>query len=63
MAGYIFNRILATIPVMIVVALIVFFLLRLSPGDPAAIMAGDAASPTQIEQMRHQMGLDRPIAM
>jgi peptide/nickel transport system permease protein len=63
MAGYIFNRILATIPVMAVVALIVFFLLRLSTGDPAAIMAGDAASPAQIEQMRHQMGLDRPIAM
>ena len=52
MAGYIFNRVLATIPVMAVVALIVFFLLRLSPGDPAAIMAGDAASPAQIEQMR-----------
>src|ERR1700744_4760204 len=63
MAGYIFNRILATIPVMAIVALIVFFLLRLSTGDPAAIMAGDAASPAQIEQMRHQMGLDRPIAM
>ena len=63
MAGYIFNRVLATIPVMAVVALIVFFLLRLSPGDPAAIMAGDAASPAQIEQMRHQMGLDRPIAV
>jgi peptide/nickel transport system permease protein len=63
MAGYIFNRILATIPVMGVVALIVFFLLRLSTGDPAVIMAGDAASPAQLEQMRHQMGLDRPIAV
>jgi peptide/nickel transport system permease protein len=63
MARYIFNRVLATIPVMGVVALIVFFLLRLSTGDPAAIMAGDAASPAQLEQMRHQMGLDRSIAV
>jgi len=61
MLGYIFRRILATIPVMGVVALIVFFLLRLSTGDPAAIMAGDAATAEQLEDMRRQMGLDQPI--
>src|ERR1700761_5867546 len=63
MARYIFSRVLATIPVMGVVALIVFFLLGLSTGDPAAIMAGDAASPAQLEQMRHQMGLDQSIVV
>lgn len=63
MLGYVVQRVLATIPVMGVVALIVFFLLRLSTGDPAIIMAGDAASEAQLEQMRHQMGLDRPIVV
>ncbi|HBR38250.1 MAG TPA: peptide ABC transporter, partial [Sulfitobacter pontiacus] len=40
---YILKRILATIPVMVIVAIFVFLLLRLTPGDPAAILAGDAA--------------------
>lgn len=61
MLGYLFQRILATIPVLGVVALIVFCLLRLSTGDPAVIMAGDAASEAQLEAMRQQMGLDQPI--
>ncbi len=54
------SRILATIPVMGIVALIVFFMLRLS-GDPAAILAGDTASPEQVERIRTALGLDRPI--
>jgi peptide/nickel transport system permease protein len=41
----------------------VFLLLRLTPGDPAAIMAGDAASAEQIEQIRAGLGLDRPIVV
>ena len=44
MLGYIFKRIFMTIPVMVVVALFVFLLLRLSPGDPAAVIAGDYAT-------------------
>jgi peptide/nickel transport system permease protein len=54
------TRILATIPVMGIVALIVFFLLRLS-GDPAAILAGDTASPEQVERVREALGLTRPV--
>ena len=54
------SRVLATIPVMGIVALIVFFMLRLS-GDPAAILAGDTATPDQVERIRAALGLDRPI--
>jgi peptide/nickel transport system permease protein len=43
------------------VAVLVFLLLRLTPGDPAAIMAGDAANTEQIEQIRKGLGLDQPI--
>lgn len=63
MGGYIFNRVLSTIPVMGVVAVLTFLLLRLSPGDPALIMAGDSASPEQISAMRDRMGLDEPIVV
>ncbi|MDH3603358.1 MAG: ABC transporter permease [Candidatus Tectomicrobia bacterium] len=58
---YLLRRILATIPVMVVVALFVFALLHFSPGDPAAVIAGDYASPADIERIRHQLGLDAPI--
>jgi len=47
--------------VLLVVAVLVFALLRLAPGDPAAIMAGDAASAEQIERIRAGLGLDKPI--
>ena len=61
MGRFILGRLLATIPVMGVVATIVFLLLRLAPGDPAAILAGDAASPEQIAAIRARLGLDQPI--
>jgi len=61
MLGYIARRILATIPVMAVVGLFVFSLLYLSPGDPAAIIAGDQATPADIERIRASLGLDRPF--
>lgn len=61
MLGYISKRILATIPVMAVVGLFVFSLLYLSPGDPAAIIAGDQATPADIERIRASLGLDRPF--
>jgi peptide/nickel transport system permease protein len=60
-SGFIAKRLLATIPVMGVVAVVVFLLLRLSPGDPAAILAGDIATPEQIQRIRVALGLDRPI--
>ena len=61
MLGFVFNRVIATIPVMAVVALAVFLLLRLSPGDPAAVIAGDYATGEQIAKIRTQLGLDLPI--
>jgi peptide/nickel transport system permease protein len=63
MGRFLTGRILATIPVMGVVATIVFLLLRLAPGDPAAILAGDVASPEQIAAIRTRLGLDQPIVV
>jgi len=61
MIGYLLRRLLATIPVMGVVALFVFLLLRLTPGDPAAILAGDNATAEQLERIRISLGLNQPI--
>ena len=61
MTAYIARRLFATLPVMAVVALFVFFLLRLAPGDPAAIIAGDDATSEAIAQIRTRLGLDRPM--
>lgn len=61
MWSYVIKRILATLPVMGVVAVIVFLLLRLSPGDPAAIIAGDDATTDDIARIREHLGLDRPL--
>ena len=61
MTAYILRRLLATIPVMVVVAVFVFFLLRLAPGDPAAIIAGEDATAGQIAAVRGKLGLDRPV--
>jgi peptide/nickel transport system permease protein len=55
------SRLVAAIPVMGVVAIFVFLILRLSPGDPAAILAGDAATPETIAAIRAGLGLDQPI--
>jgi len=61
MLGYLVRRILATIPVMAFVALFVFSLLYIAPGDPAAVIAGDQASPEDVEKIRKSLGLDRPF--
>jgi peptide/nickel transport system permease protein len=63
MLAFIARRLVATIPVLLVVAVVVFLMLRLTPGDPAAIIAGDAANPEQIERIRAGLGLDRPIVV
>ena len=60
MRAYTLRRIVATIPVMAVVALFVFSLLYISPGDPAAVIAGDQATPADVERIRASLGLDRP---
>jgi peptide/nickel transport system permease protein len=59
--AYIIRRILATVPVMGVVALFVFALLHLSPGDPAVIIAGDTATLEDIARIRTALGLDQPL--
>jgi len=61
LASYLGRRVLATIPVMVVVAMFVFMLLRLTTGDPAAIIAGDNATTQQVAEIRARLGLDRPI--
>lgn len=61
MFGFIVNRLLATIPVLGMVAVFVFLMLRLAPGDPAAVLAGDNGSPQQIAEIREGLGLNRPI--
>lgn len=63
MFAYAVRRIVATIPVMAVVALFVFSLLYIAPGDPAAIIAGDQATPADIERIRLSLGLDQPFVI
>jgi peptide/nickel transport system permease protein len=63
MGPFVLRRILVTIPMMAVVALFVFGLLYLAPGDPAAMIAGDQATPAQIENIRSSLGLDRPFVV
>ncbi len=61
MGSFLARRLLATLPVLLIVAVLVFLMLRLTPGDPAAVLAGDAASTEQIAQIRSGLGLDRSI--
>src|SRR5947207_12068699 len=61
MLGYVLRRIAATIPVMLIVAVLVFLMLRLTPGDPAAIIAGDNANAEQVAAIRTKLGLDQPM--
>ena len=61
MFAFLVKRIAATVPVLLIVAVLVFLLLRLTPGDPAAIIAGDAASPENIAKIRENFGLDKPL--
>jgi peptide/nickel transport system permease protein len=61
MLAFIARRLLATLPVLALVAVFVFLMLRLTPGDPAAIIAGDNATPAQIAAIRDQLGLSQPI--
>src|SRR5258705_2389266 len=61
MLAYIARRLLATVPVLAIVAVLVFSMLRLTPGDPAAIIAGAAATSQDIVDIRARLGLDRSI--
>jgi peptide/nickel transport system permease protein len=61
MIAYIIRRLVATIPVMLLVAVIVFLLVHLAPGDPASVIAGDNATSDQIARIRETLGLDQPL--
>ena len=61
MWSYLIRRILSVIPVLLVVATIVFLMLRLTPGDPAANIAGDAATTEDIAKLRVDLGLEEPL--
>lgn len=61
MQRYILQRLLTTIPVLLVVGSVVFLLLRLAPGDPASVLAGPEARPEEVAKMRAALGLDQPV--
>ncbi len=61
MKRYLIKRSLAAVPVLVIVAIIVFSLVHVTPGDPATIMAGDQALPEQIERIKEKMGLNDPL--
>ena len=61
MLDFIARRLIAIIPVLAVVAVFVFLMLRLTPGDPAAVIAGDNATSDQIADIRDKLGLNEPI--
>jgi peptide/nickel transport system permease protein len=63
MLAFIIRRLLSTVLVMAIVAVFIFLLLHLSPGDPAAIIVGDNATQVQIDAVRKQLGLDDPLAV
>jgi ABC-type dipeptide/oligopeptide/nickel transport system permease component len=61
MLRYLIRRLVLTIPVLLGVATLVFALIHLVPGDPAQSMLGDGASAEEVAQLRHALGLDRPL--
>ena len=61
MTKFIIRRVVQVIPVLIIISFLTIAMLRLAPGDPAATLAGDTATVEQIERIRHDMRLDRPI--
>ena len=60
MRQFIARRLLTLVPVMLIAATIVFLLVHFIPGDPAAMILGEDARPEEIEQLRRELGLDRP---
>ncbi len=61
MLQYIFRRLLLAIPILVAVVSLVFFVVRMAPGDPAQVILGDAASQESLDALRGELGLDRPI--
>lgn len=63
MSGYILKRLLSMLPILAVVAVVVFLIVHLTPGDPAAVMLGDEAGEKEIAELRAQLGLDLPLVV
>lgn len=63
MLKYIIKRIFSLLPVLFVVSIVIFAIIHITPGDPAAVILGQEATPEQIEQLREQLGLNEPIHM
>jgi peptide/nickel transport system permease protein len=61
MGGYLLRRLLSLVPVVFGVTVLVFLIIHLTPGDPARIMMGVAGRPEDVENLRHELGLDQPI--
>src|SRR5712692_9895498 len=61
MLGYLLRRVIATIPVVVLISLLVFLLIHAAPGDPADLLLSDEASPQDIADARRRWGLDQPI--
>jgi peptide/nickel transport system permease protein len=61
MTAYILRRLIALLPVLLIVATVGFFLIYLTPGDPAAVMLGPDATEEELTVLRHAMGLDKPL--
>jgi peptide/nickel transport system permease protein len=58
---YVIRRLVALIPVALVVATVAFVLIHMAPGDPASVIAGPDATPEDVQKLSHQLGLDRPL--
>ncbi|MCL5109196.1 MAG: ABC transporter permease [Chloroflexi bacterium] len=63
MASYIARRLLQLVPVLLLASIVIFGLMRLIPGDPAQVLAGEDASPERIQEVRVRLGLDQPLPM
>lgn len=61
MKAYLIKRLLSVVPVLFIVSTVVFLIIHLTPGDPAAVILGDEASQEQIAELRQQLGLDAPM--
>jgi ABC-type dipeptide/oligopeptide/nickel transport system permease component len=63
MLPYIVKRLLVAVPTLLAVLTVVFFFVRIAPGDPALIILGDQAGPQALAAVRHELGLDQPMAV
>ena len=61
MAKYVLKRLVAMVPVLLLVSVVIFSLLHLTPGDPVVVMLGEEATPESRESLRRELGLDRPL--